>query len=236
MFDPLSALKSTLVIHSPLFSTTNRLLQVPTHVFELITISPYWKVRFMNTEYQELQRARAYGMSQTFARISETINLGKPFFPISRIWNISQTWFLARVFVYLSFFISQILVLLYWMVCIFIFHCMTVQAKNYNSHTSNKEGLKNVPVRQSCFLLLESPWMLLHRQDHHPKGAQTTWSVALVMQTWYFLLFDSGRAVYKFSTKCCRDKSITTFTDSLNFIRLLRVVITPSITSESNSR
>ena len=42
---------------------------------------------------------------------------------------------------------------------------------------------------------------------------------------WYFLLFDSGRAVYKRSTKCCGDKSITTFTDSLNFIRLLRVVI-----------
>ena len=47
--------------------------------------------------------------------IQSFINLGKPFFPISRIWNISQTWFLARVFVYLSFFISQILVLLYWM-------------------------------------------------------------------------------------------------------------------------
>ena len=56
------------------------------------------------------------------------INLGKPFFSISRIWNISQTWFLARVFVYLSFLISQILVLLYWMVCIFVFHCMTASA------------------------------------------------------------------------------------------------------------
>ena len=62
--------------------------------------------------------------------IQSFINFGKPFFPISRIWNISQTWFLARVFVYLSFFISQILVLLYWMVCIFIFHCVTVQAEN----------------------------------------------------------------------------------------------------------
>ena len=58
------------------------------------------------------------------------INLGKPFFPISRIWNILQTWFLARVFVYLSFFISQILVLLYWTVSIFIFHCVTVEAEN----------------------------------------------------------------------------------------------------------
>ena len=72
MFDPLSPLKSTLVIHSPLFSTTNLLLQVTTHVFELITISLYWNVRFMNTKFQGLQRARAYGMSRTFARISET--------------------------------------------------------------------------------------------------------------------------------------------------------------------
>ena len=73
-------------------------------------------------------------------------------------------------------------------------------------------------------------------QDHHPKVAQTTWSAVLVIQTRQFLLFDNGRAVYKRSTKCCGDKSITTFTDSLNFIRLLRVVITPSITSESTSR
>ena len=51
MSDPLSRLKSTLVIQSPLFSTTNLLLQVTSHVFELITISPYWKVRFMNTKY-----------------------------------------------------------------------------------------------------------------------------------------------------------------------------------------
>ena len=65
-------------------------------------------------------------------------------------------------------------------------------------------------------------------QDHHPKGAQTTWSVVLVIQTRYFLLFDNRRAVYKRSTKCCGDKSITSFTDSLNFIQLLRVVITPS--------
>ena len=43
------------------------------------------------------------------------------FFRISCIWNIIQTWLLARPFVYLSSFISQILDFLYWMVCIFIF-------------------------------------------------------------------------------------------------------------------
>ena len=73
--------------------------------------------------------------------IQSFINLGKPFFSISRIWNISQTWFLARVFVYLSFFISQILILLYWMVCIFIFHCVTVQAENEQHHKNTYLGL-----------------------------------------------------------------------------------------------
>ena len=34
------------------------------------------------------------------------LNLGKTFFRISRIWNIAQTWFLARPFAYLSSFIS----------------------------------------------------------------------------------------------------------------------------------
>ena len=33
----------------------------------------------MNTKYQGLQRARAYGMSRTFARISETVVLAQAF-------------------------------------------------------------------------------------------------------------------------------------------------------------
>ena len=64
------------------------------------------------------------------------INFGKPFFRISRIWNIAQTWFLARLFVYLSSFISQIPDVLYWMVCIFIFHCVTVQTENNHKQDS----------------------------------------------------------------------------------------------------
>ena len=80
----------------------------------------------MNAMLVSLLQEHQYGVS-----IQSLINLGKPFFPMSRVRNISQTWFLARVFVYLSFFIPQILVLLYWMVCIFIFHCVTVQAENW---------------------------------------------------------------------------------------------------------
>ena len=45
--------------------------------------------------------------------IQSFINLGKPLFQISRIWIIAYTWFLARLFVYLSPFVSQILDFLY---------------------------------------------------------------------------------------------------------------------------
>ena len=49
-----------------------------------------------------------------------SINLGKTFLRISRIRNISLTWILARVFVYVPPFISQILDFIYWTVLIFI--------------------------------------------------------------------------------------------------------------------
>jgi len=58
------------------------------------------------------------------------INLGETFFRISRLWNLAQTWFLARLFVCLSSFISHILDFLYWMVCIFISEGVTVKPKN----------------------------------------------------------------------------------------------------------
>ena len=48
------------------------------------------------------------------------INLGKTFPRISRVRNIPLTQILARVFVYLPPFISQILALNYWTVLIFI--------------------------------------------------------------------------------------------------------------------
>ena len=48
------------------------------------------------------------------------INLGKTFFRISRIRNILLTWILARVFVHLPPFISQIPSVIYWTVLIFI--------------------------------------------------------------------------------------------------------------------
>jgi len=52
--------------------------------------------------------------------IQISINLGKKFLGISRIRKIAVTRILARVFVYLPSFISQILDFIYWPVFIFI--------------------------------------------------------------------------------------------------------------------
>ena len=52
------------------------------------------------------------------------------FFRISRIWNSAQTWFLARLIVFLFSFISQILDFLYRKVSIFIFDGVTVKTTN----------------------------------------------------------------------------------------------------------
>ena len=62
--------------------------------------------------------------------IESFINLGEMFFRLSRIWNIAQTWFLARLFRYLSSFISQILDCLYWKVSIFIFDGVLAKTTN----------------------------------------------------------------------------------------------------------
>ena len=62
--------------------------------------------------YLHPSKGHQYGIS-----IQSFINLGKTFSRMSYISNITQTWFLARLFVYLSSFISQILDFLYLMVC-----------------------------------------------------------------------------------------------------------------------
>ena len=60
------------------------------------------------------------GGHQHGVSIQISINLGKTFLRISRIRNIPLTWILARVFVYVPPFISQILDFIYWTVLIFI--------------------------------------------------------------------------------------------------------------------
>ena len=59
------------------------------------------------------------GEHQHGVSIQISISLGKTFLRISRIRNISLTWILARVFIYVPPFISQILDLIYWTVLIF---------------------------------------------------------------------------------------------------------------------
>ena len=68
-------------------------------------------VRHVGAHPDELQ----HGVS-----IQSSINLGKTFPRISRIRIIPSTQILARVFVYLPPFISQILDFIYWTVLIFI--------------------------------------------------------------------------------------------------------------------
>ena len=60
-------------------------------------------------------------------------NLGKTFLQITRIQNILVTWILARGFVYLPPFISQIPDFIYWTVLIFIlihFNGVTLKTSN----------------------------------------------------------------------------------------------------------
>ena len=68
-------------------------------------------VRHVGAHQDELQ----HGVS-----IQSSINLGKTFPRISRIRIIPSTQILARVFLYLPPFISQILDFIYWMVLILI--------------------------------------------------------------------------------------------------------------------
>ena len=60
------------------------------------------------------------GGHQHGVSIQISINLGKTFFRISHIRNILLAWILARGFVYLPPFISQIPEFIYWMVLTFI--------------------------------------------------------------------------------------------------------------------
>ena len=58
---------------------------------------------------------------QHVVSIQISISLCKTFLRISRIRNIPLTWILAKVFVYVPPFISQILNFIYWMVLSFYF-------------------------------------------------------------------------------------------------------------------
>ena len=76
------------------------------------------------------------GEHQHGVSIQISISLGKTFLRISRIRNIPLTRILARVFVYVPPFISQILDFIYWTVLIFIL--IYFEWRDTELKTSNK--------------------------------------------------------------------------------------------------
>ena len=62
------------------------------------------------------------GEHQHGVSIEISLNLGKTFLRISCIRNIPLTWILARVFLYVPPFISQILDFIYWTVLVFFIY------------------------------------------------------------------------------------------------------------------
>ena len=101
------------------------------------------------------------------------INLGKTFLQISHIRNIPLTRILARVFVYLPPFISQILALNYWTVLIFIliyFEWLDTENQQYPSI--------QIPLLFSICVTAQAA------QTHFTrKGCKDRWLVTFVLDT-----------------------------------------------------
>ena len=93
--------------------------------------------------------------------------LGKTFLQISRIRNIPLTWILARVFVYVPPFISQIPDFIYWMVLIFILIYFEWRDTESMGHPS----------------LLATT---IHtRQIHKPRGSCFFWPLSILFTTYW---------------------------------------------------
>ena len=91
------------------------------------------------------------GGHQHCVSIQISINLGKTFRRMSRIRNILLAWILARVFVYLPPFISQIPDFIYWTVLIFGWRDTENQqsakinsCKNFAPHGCSRKRLDNI--------------------------------------------------------------------------------------------
>ena len=106
------------------------------------------------------------GGHQHGVSIQISINLGKTFLRISRIRNIPLTWILARVFVYVPPFISQILDFIYWTVLIFIliyFEWRDTENQQYRNWeiTSLHNFLWKLSIQTwVCFFLSSSSFLL----------------------------------------------------------------------------
>ena len=84
--------------------------------------------------------------------IKISINLDKTLLLISRIRNILLTWILARVFVYLSPCISQILDFIYWTVLIFFFFFDQFEWRDTGkTNNSTVQSMKNKELKMETF-------------------------------------------------------------------------------------
>ena len=72
-----------------------------------------------------LRRATAWGLHTKFYKIGFSTFLN------NARWISAQISILARWFIYQSCFMSQLLDLIYWIVTIFIFDCVTLQTSHY---------------------------------------------------------------------------------------------------------
>ena len=90
------------------------------------------------------------GGHQHGVSIQISINLDKTFLRISRIRNILLTWILARVLVYLSPCISQILDFIYWTVLIFFFINFEWRDTG-KTNNSTLQSMKNKELKMETF-------------------------------------------------------------------------------------
>ena len=86
--------------------------------------------------------------------IKISISLGKTFLRISRIRNIPLTWILARVFVCLPPFISQILDFIYWTVLILILiYC---EWRDTENHGLERKSAGSFPEQRPFVIPIDS--------------------------------------------------------------------------------
>ena len=117
--------------------------------------------------------------------IQVSISLGETFLRISRKRNIPLSWILARVFVYVPPFISQILDFIYWTVLIFIliyFEWRDSENQQSKNYTSN--------------FLLDSVLTITEISKENPAPRVTLWRCTKIMFEYriffYFLLFSKA--------------------------------------------
>ena len=91
--------------------------------------------------------------------IQISINLGKTFLRIFRIWKIALAWILAMVFAYLNPFISLILDFIYWTVLIYIlvsFEWRDTENQQFRTDFLHVNGAQHINQGEEQFVIF---WM-----------------------------------------------------------------------------